>query len=52
MKGWQADWQIEDAAVKHTWGIRDVNFDDAFCNAMRGEALILSGHGDPRDGLK
>jgi uncharacterized protein len=52
MKGWQAEWQLTNKGVAHQWKIRDVNFDDAFRNAMRGEAQILSGHGEPPDGLK
>jgi uncharacterized protein len=52
MKGWQAKWQLTALGAAHQWGIDDVNFDDAFRNAMRGEAQILSGHGEPRIGLK
>jgi uncharacterized protein len=52
MRGWQAKWQLAALGAAHHWGIEDVNFDDAFRNAMRGEAHILSGRGEPGVGLK
>jgi uncharacterized protein len=51
MQGWKADWNFDAEGKNHHWQIQDVNFDDAFRSAMRGSAQILSGHGEPRDGL-
>lgn len=45
--GWAAEWQLYDSKEPHGWKIRDVNFDDAFRNALRGSAQILSGNGKP-----
>lgn len=46
--GWAARWRLFDDRGVQIWEIKDVNFDDAFRNALRGSALILSGNGDPR----
>jgi hypothetical protein len=45
--GWAAEWRLFDGKKTHGWSIKDVNFDDAFRNALRGSALILSGSGEP-----
>ncbi|MCA1439696.1 DUF2066 domain-containing protein [Ensifer sp. IC4062] len=45
--GWIADWQLDSAEKTHRWQIRGVSFDDAFRNAIRGAAQILSGNGEP-----
>ena len=45
--GWHASWQLTSQGKTYAWKIRDVNFDDAFRNAMQGAAQILSGHGQP-----
>lgn len=45
--GWIADWTIESRQERHRWQIRGVSFDDAFRNALRGAAQVLSGNGDP-----
>lgn len=45
--GWAAEWRLYDGKVIHAWKIKDVNFDDAFRNALRGSALVLSGNGEP-----
>ncbi len=47
MRGWAADWQLYENAKWHHWQIRNVNFDEAFRNAMSGTAQILSGNGEP-----
>lgn len=44
---WAAEWQLFDGKAVHAWQIKDVNFDDAFRDALRGSALILSGNGTP-----
>jgi len=46
--GWAAEWRLHDAKKDHEWKITDVNFDDAFRNALRGSAQILSGNGEPK----
>ena len=45
--GWAAEWRLYDGKASHDWTIKDVNFDDAFRNALRGSAQILSGNGEP-----
>ena len=45
--GWAAEWRLHDAKEADDWKIKDVNFDDAFRNALRGSAQILSGNGEP-----
>jgi uncharacterized protein len=45
--GWAAEWRLFDGRTSHDWKIKDVNFDDAFRNALRGSAQILSGNGEP-----
>jgi uncharacterized protein len=51
MKGWRAEWKFEANGTVHEWRIDGVNFDAAFRNGMWGEVMILSGHGEPHDGL-
>lgn len=45
--GWAAEWKLFDGKEIHDWKIKDVNFDDAFRDALWGSALILSGNGEP-----
>ncbi|MBP1883445.1 DUF2066 domain-containing protein [Sinorhizobium mexicanum] len=45
--GWIAEWQLHSAGKTHRWQVRGVSFDDAFRNAIRGAAQILSGNGAP-----
>ncbi len=45
--GWIARWRMEYRGKAYTWGVRGVNFDAAFRNALFGAAQILSGHGQP-----
>lgn len=45
--GWAAEWRLFDGKAVHAWQIKDVNFDDAFRDALRGSAMILSGSGMP-----
>jgi uncharacterized protein len=46
--GWIADWRLADGGKVYQWGVRGINFDGAFRNALLGAAQILSGHGRPR----
>lgn len=45
--GWIADWTIAAKGQDYKWQIRGVSFDDAFRNAIRGTAQVLSGNGNP-----
>jgi len=45
--GWIADWRIDFEGKPYRWQIRGVSFDDAFRNAIRGAAQVLSGNGNP-----
>ena len=46
--GWIADWRFAYGGKAYEWGVRGINFDGAFRNALFGAAQILSGHGQPR----
>lgn len=45
--GWVADWALVSSGKEYRWQEKGVGFDDAFRNAMRATAQILSGHGQP-----
>lgn len=45
--GWVADWTLGFDGKAHHWQDKGVGFDDAFRNAMRGAAQIMSGNGEP-----
>jgi hypothetical protein len=46
--GWIGHWTLVDGqGHSHRWDVRGVNFDEAFRNAVRGAAQILSGNGEP-----
>lgn len=44
---WEADWRLAANNSQHRWGIKGVNFDAAFRNAVGGAAQIMSGNGEP-----
>jgi hypothetical protein len=47
-RGWIGHWTLtDDQGRGHRWEVRGVNFDQAFRNAVRGAAQILSGNGEP-----
>ncbi|QRY68157.1 DUF2066 domain-containing protein [Ensifer sp. PDNC004] len=46
-RGWIAQWQMDAGGRRYRWQVSGVSFDDAFRNAMRGAARILSGNGAP-----
>ncbi|NVD39392.1 DUF2066 domain-containing protein [Ensifer sp. HO-A22] len=46
-RGWIADWRLVENGKAYRWQIKGVSFDDAFRNAMRGAARVLSGNGPP-----
>jgi hypothetical protein len=45
--GWVAAWSLEANGRCHRWSVSGVNYDEAFRNAVRGAALVLSGNGEP-----
>ena len=45
--GWVARWRLVFGEDVHEWGVRGVSFDDAFRDAIKGAAQILSGNGVP-----
>lgn len=46
-RGWIAQWQLDAGGKRYRWQLSGISFDDAFRNAMRGAARILSGNGAP-----
>ena len=42
--GWIANWRL---GRGHRWSVSGVNYDEAFRNAVRGAARVLSGNGGP-----
>ena len=46
--GWVARWHLEWQGTGYEWGVRGVNFDEAFRDGVRGAMQILSGHGAPQ----
>jgi hypothetical protein len=45
--GWVAAWSIEARGRRYRWSVSGVNYDEAFRNAVRGAARVLSGNGEP-----
>jgi uncharacterized protein len=45
--GWVATWSLKARGHRHRWSISGVNYDEAFRNAVRGAAQVLSGNGEP-----
>ena len=45
--GWVAEWRLDWQGAGDTWGVRGVNFDEAFRDGVRGAMQVLSGHGAP-----
>jgi hypothetical protein len=45
--GWVAAWSIEARGRRYRWSVSGVNYDEAFRNAVRGAARVLSGNGKP-----
>jgi hypothetical protein len=46
-RGWIAEWRLAFAGKNYAWRVGGVSFDDAFRNALRGAAQVLSGNGQP-----
>ncbi len=47
LPGWVGSWRMRWRGVDYTWGIRGVNFDEAFRDIVRGVVRVASGHGAP-----
>jgi hypothetical protein len=45
--GWVATWKLEASGRRYRWSVSGVNYDEAFRNAVRGAARVLSGNGKP-----
>jgi uncharacterized protein len=45
--GWVAKWRLTVNGRRHRWSVSGVNYDEAFRNAVRGAARVLSGNGGP-----
>jgi len=45
--GWIANWRLVVNGRGHRWSVCGVNYDEAFRNAVRGAARLLSGNGGP-----
>lgn len=45
--GWVATWKLDANGRRFRWSVRGVNYDEAFRNAVRGAARVLSGNGKP-----
>jgi uncharacterized protein len=45
--GWVVKWRLAVNGRRHRWSISGVNYDEAFRNAVRGAARVLSGNGEP-----
>jgi uncharacterized protein len=46
--GWVANWELAVNGRRHRWSVSGVNYDEAFRNAVRGAARVLSGNGEPQ----
>jgi hypothetical protein len=42
--GWIASWTFEASGRHYRWSVSGVNYDEAFRNAVRGAARVLSGN--------
>ena len=45
--GWSVEWRMPWKGQLFRWHVKGVSYDEAFRNALRGAAQILSGHGTP-----
>ena len=45
--GWVGAWRMRWRGLEYTWGIKGVNYDEAFRDIVRGVVRVASGHGAP-----
>jgi len=47
LPGWVGSWRMRWGGVEYAWGVKGVNFDQAFRHIVRGVLRVASGHGTP-----
>jgi len=47
LPGWVGSWRMRWRGVEYAWGVKGVNFDQAFRHIVRGVLRVASGHGTP-----
>ena len=47
LPGWVGSWRMRWRGVEYAWGVKGVNFDQAFRDIVRGVLRVASGHGAP-----
>jgi uncharacterized protein len=47
LPGWIGSWKLRWRGAAYAWGIRGVNYDQAFRDLVRGVVRVASGHGAP-----
>ena len=47
LPGWVGSWKMRWHGAEYIWGIRGVNYDQAFRDLVRGVVRVASGHGAP-----
>ncbi|HZS83425.1 MAG TPA: DUF2066 domain-containing protein [Stellaceae bacterium] len=47
LPGWVGSWRMRWRGTDYEWGIRGVNYDEAFRDIVRGVVRVASGHGKP-----
>ena len=48
LPGWVGSWWMRWRGVDYAWGIKGVNYDEAFRDVVRGVLRVASGHGAPK----
>jgi uncharacterized protein len=48
LPGWVGSWRLRWRGVDYAWGIKGVNYDEAFRDVVRGVLRVASGHGAPK----
>ena len=47
LPGWVGSWRMRWRGVDYAWGVKGVNYDEAFRDIVRGVLRVASGHGAP-----
>ncbi len=47
LPGWVGSWRMRWRGVDYAWGVKGVNYDEAFRDIIRGVVRVASGHGAP-----
>lgn len=48
LPGWVGSWRMRWRGVDYAWGVKGVNYDEAFRDIARGVLRVASGHGAPQ----